>query len=215
LVSNFPWKNIEVFKKIKFHFSLIIISILLGLICELVYGQFQHYRYWDVTIYKVQVRQVNALESMISLLNSKIRNGSDIDLEELKVAFKPVSDRTPISIYKNEELIYSSAVAEFKIKENSEKEVFLKNLKITLGIYEPPEWIVFPGGYFFKWLSHPLEWFGDKYIHITVPLLGFSFVIYLLLLVIAFRSRAKFLSNEVLSSLDFLKEHRLNKFNEK
>lgn len=203
------------FKKIKFHFSLIIISILLGLICELVYGQFQHYRYWDVTIYKVQVRQVNALESMINLLNSKIRNSSDIDLEELKVAFKPVSDRTPISIYKNEELIYSSAVAEFKIKENSEKEVFLKNLKITLGIYESPEWIVFPRGYFFKWLSRPLEWFGDKYIHITAPLFGFSFVIYLLLLVIAFRSRAKFLSNEVLSSLDFLKEHRLNKFNEK
>jgi hypothetical protein len=202
-------------KKIRFHFFLIFTSILLGLLCELIYGQFQHYRYWDVTIYRVQVRQINTLEAMINFFNSNIGHNSIVNVDELKVALKPVSDKTPISIYKNDELIYSSAKAEFKIKDNSQKEVLLKDLKITLGIYESPKWISFPTGYFFKWLIHPSEWFSDKYIHITVPLLEFSFVIYLLLLVVALRSRAKFLSNEVLSSLEFLKVQRLNKLNEK
>ncbi len=202
------------FKKIRFHLVLIAISFFLGLVCELLYGHFQHYRYWNVTIYRVQVRQVNTIESMIGLLNSKVTSGSEINIDELKRAFQPVSDRIPISIYKNSELVYSSFISEFKIKENSQKELALQNLKITLGIYEPPEWVGFPKGYFFKWLTHPLEWFRDKYIHITVPLLGFSLLNYLFLLVIALRSRAKFLSSEVLTSLDFLKQQRLNKFNE-
>lgn len=213
--TNIFTKTNSMLKKIRFQFFLITASVLLGLVCELIYGQFQHYRYWNVTIYRVQVRQVNTLESMIELLNSKVMNNQEINIDELKKAFQPISDKTPISIYKNNKLLYSSMNPEFGIKEGSRKELTLQSLKITLGIYNPPEWIAFPKGYFFKWITtNPLKWFQDQYIHITVPLMGFTTIIYLFLLVMAFRSRAKFLSNEVLSSLDFIKQQRLKKSNE-
>ena len=198
-------------RKLKFHIILLLASILIGLICELGYGKFQHERYWNVTIYRVQLTQIEYVDSFFKLFKDKEMFKSTLNKKDFEDAFKPLNKKTPVWVYKDNDTVpfFTNEVKEFKIRDQSIKEIQLNNYKIVLGTYQGPNWISPPHGVFWDWIGSPLQWLEDRFIIITVPFLTFTLVFYLIILALALRTREKYLSDKVLISLELLKKDRL------
>lgn len=188
---------------------------MLATFIELAFGKFQHDRYWHKTIYRVQQTQVDYLTQTLQLIN-KASPGFKIRIDDFKSLLKPLDKKTPVKIYQNDNLIYSNALEERIIVE--EKTIQTQNFTVKVGIYKGPNWLLGEKARFYRWwetlITQPHRLFDDSYIIITIPYLLFFIIFYLSILLFAFWSKANYLTNQVIPSLNYLKELSLKKASE-
>ena len=86
-------------KKILLHLLVLTISLIGALLTTAIYGKFQHDRYWEVTIYKVQKHQIKLSISMLEFLIDKKSSNAEFLEEAFKDAFKDTKDDNPVQLY--------------------------------------------------------------------------------------------------------------------
>jgi hypothetical protein len=188
-------------------------AILGGLVMTSIYGSFQHYRYWEGTNIKVQKTEIELSLALLRLTETNSGPNKSFRAKDLEMAFKPLYAKIPISVYDNDELVFSNIIDSFTLKEINYSEKRFNNLRIVFGIYKGPTWIG-KDGQFWKWLSTPSKWISSKFDFIGVPFLAFSSLIYFMVFSLAWKSRAHYFSKKVLATLEKMEKRKLGIKNE-
>lgn len=191
--------------KIILFITILLVSIIMTMVTMYLYGSWQHKRYWNGTIVRI-----NEIEShvYIKLLSSDIKKIlTDRDYDKLQDIFKVLEGKLLIRLAdQNGNIVFETSNEKHKlgavlqrVQVKSGSEIFT----IQIISYLPPSW----NSVFLKWLSSYSEWFSIKYDFITVPLISFFLIWFLLFTAMIWRYKAH-LENDRLFHV--LREFKVN-----
>ena len=203
-------------KKILLHLLVLTISLIGALLTTAIYGKFQHDRYWEGTIYKVQKNQIKLSISMLEFLIDKKSSNAEFLEEDFKDAFYPMRYFMPVKVYKNGELLFQYSESKRPIKNHEYRKFASADFEILFGIYGAEPWFTDPEAFlgvgkkakFWRWVASPADWLTKKYDYIQVPFVAFFLLIYSALFAFAYRFQANHFGKKVLTTLEEIKKHQ-------
>lgn len=176
------------------------IAMLFGLGLTYLYGQlFQHDRYWEGTIVRVEQTQSKLIESFVTRTSF-----ANFDKKDFSNLFSSLDGKMLVEIYDDNQPLYSNAP---RWEVNTKNEVIaytLDGMEVRWHTFQAPTWNTM----FLSWLSYPRQWFTYKYDYITVPFVTFSLIIFLFLSLGSALLVNRYLQNDVLRSLQMLEGKR-------
>ena len=176
-----------------------VISVFITLVTTYFYCAWQHNRYWDGTM-----ERVNQIESEVyeKLLRANIvEQYGERDFGRFGDVFASLNGKLLIRLLDGSgKLVFSNLYGNRRLGKrirNSEFNVGSTKFMVEFVRYKPPDW----NQVFFQWLIHPSEWSRIKYDKITMPFI-FFFVIWLLFFVsIIWRYKAHLETDRLFSVL--------------
>lgn len=182
--------------KLSFFVVAVVLAGFFALICVFLYGAvFQHDRYWNGTIARVQKTEAAILKSILQapgVLMTLPQNP-----EALRGIFKPLDGKLVVEIKKKGDLYFSNVIERRNL--GSKVEAFtVGDVTISIHSYTPPTW----GSRFTRWIKQPVRWFEPSFDFITYPFFFFFLIFLTSIYAIGWRIRAKYLSEDVLAKLN-------------
>jgi len=173
------------------------------------FGNWQHYRYWNGTIVRV-----NEIESDVynKLLTTDIKDiYAKQDFAKLTEIFKPLEGKLLIRLIDQKgNIVFENTTYKYqlgRILQQSHVKSGFEEYTIQIISYRPPSWDSVYG----SWFSNVSEWFSIKYDRITTPTIFYFLIWSLFFTALIWRYKSR-LDNERLFHV--LREFRVNK-NEK
>jgi hypothetical protein len=188
--------------KILLFFLLLILSILVSLVTTYFYCGWQHGRYWNGTI-----KKVNLIESAVyeKLLYQNIANQyPKADYSVFSEIFAPLNGKLLIRFRDNsDQIIFSNLSQDRSPIELLRKSDFLigsDKFTVEFVRYAPPNWT----DVYFSWLVSPSDWLKSVHDRITMPFFFFLAIWFLFFVASLWRYRARHLSRDVMGALNSL-----------
>lgn len=177
----------------------IAVALVVAMGSTYLYGAaFQHDRYWNGTIKRVEDTQIALLQSILDdqvvlrRLFEKERNRAAL-LGSLK-------GKLAVSFYASGKSIGSNRVEAWQTRDNRNIRIERADMRVQIKTYEPPSW----HHQFMRWLRSPSQWGHPGYDHITAPFVAFFVFSILVGVALLWRSRAAHLERDVLADLNKL-----------
>ena len=185
--------------KLTLSILVLMISVFITLVTIYFYGAWQHDRYWNGTIGRVNQIETEVYEKL--LRTNIVELYGERDFDRLGDIFAPLNGKLLIRLLDDRgRLVFSNLFGDRRLGEQIRRSEFsLGSTKFIVEFvrYKPPDW----NQVFFRWLVHPSEWSKIKYDRITMPFI-FFFVIWLLFFVsIIWRYKAHLESDRLFSVL--------------
>jgi hypothetical protein len=185
---------------------LTMMSVSFALVTTYLYGSWQHDRYWDGTMGRVNQIETAVYEKLLRANIVEQYHGDDFS--KFNDVFAPLNGKLLIRLLDERgKTLFSNLYGDRQLGElilKSEFSIGPKKFTVEFIRYNPPDW----NHVFFRWILHPSDWKKIKYDRITMPFIFFS-VIWLLFFVSAsWWYRAKHLSRDVLDVLNSLDESK-------
>lgn len=175
--------------------SILIAAGLLAAATTYVYvDQFQHPRYWEGTIRKVETTEIDLVRKLL------IRPGTPPlpdTQEEVAPLFEALNNRLALELRRDDRLVYQNRVSDWTTLGDPESIILADGAILLVHRYAPPEW----SGEFRKWLRNPGLWLTDLFNRTTAPFVSFFLIFLVSLVAVSWRYRARYLSKEVLALL--------------
>ena len=176
------------------------ISMLIGFGLTYLYGQFfQHDRYWEGTIARVEKTQSTLLENFVT--KSSFSNFESDDWSDL---FSALEGKMLVEVYDQGRPLYNNAPSWKANKRNEVIAYSLDGKEVRVYSFQAPTW----NSSVVRWLRNPRDWFTYKYDFITIPFVSFTLVIMLFLFLVVVLMVNRYLQDDVLRSLQMLKDDR-------
>lgn len=174
----------------------ILIALTISLAATYTYGAlFQHDRYWEGTIKRVQDTQIAMLEAT---LDDPVMLRQLIDNEDrVQDLLNVLEGKIAITIYRSDQQVASNRINEWKIRNRERALIEPGDIRVRIAIYEPPTW----NRQFTRWLYAPSRWLLPGYDHITAPFIAFFLFSFMLGLAVLWRYRARHLEKDVMNDL--------------
>jgi hypothetical protein len=169
-------------------------AILSGATTYLYGALFQHSRYWDGTIRRVQDIDFSLIEALLTHPRAAPLPERQ---EELAPLFRALDGKMAFELVRGEKVVYSNRIPGRATPDAPSQIQLADGASLLVYRYAPPSW----GSEFNAWLSSPAEWWSRKYDRITAPFTSFLLIYGVFLYALAWRYRARHLSEEVLTLL--------------
>jgi hypothetical protein len=185
--------------RIKAAAVIFIASIFLGLVSTYFYGKFfSHPRYWEGTIKRVVLTEVDLINDMQTELT--VEQPFPTNSDSIDRMFSSLSGKIAIEILFEGQVIWSNKVKEYQVG-NLLKEIPMSDGRVmSLSAYTPPAW----RSQFIRWLKQPTRWFEPSFDFISFPFLCFTAIYLLSLTTIAFVTKASYLEKDAMKMLEIL-----------
>ena len=171
------------------------IATIFSAITTYTYGQFfQHNRYWNGTIKRVEETESKIATNLIQSIG--LEKFVTVNRGNLENIFYPLKNKLVVEIRKSDIVLFTNQRSDRSIQETISS-LNESNLKLTISRYEPPTW----RSTFFNWAKNPLKWFSSSSDFITAPFISFLLIYLLCIYTIGYRYRSKYLSHVVLRKL--------------
>ena len=188
--------------KFTLYILVLIISAFVTLVTTYFYGAWQHDRYWDGTIGRVNQIETAVYEKLLRA--NIVEQYHDNDFSRFNDVFAPLNGKLLIRLLDERgKTIFSNLYGDRQLGEivlKSEFSVGPKKLTVEFVRYRPPNW----NNVFSRWLIHPSDWLKIEYDRITMPFIFFFVIWFLFIFSIIWRYRAKYLSRDVMGALNSL-----------
>lgn len=185
-----------ILRRTAFYSIIFVLSLLCALIGSYVYGKvFQHKRYWEGTIVRVQETNIKMIEGLLAFENADqffLKN-----TKNLQALFGPLAGKISINVSRGESLIYSNHFDNYEVRETKEIIFLDSNLSVKISTYIPPRW----NKNYLSWISQPKKWFTPRFDYITFPFVGLVLIFMATFAALAWGYRSAHLSFEVLKVL--------------
>lgn len=175
---------------------LVAASLLAGLTTYLYGALFQHARYWGPggTIDRVQDIDISLIRALLTRPDAGPLPDSQAAVEPL---FAALDGKLAFELRQGDRVFYTNRIPERQLRTGATDIPLPDDARLTIRRYEPPAW----SSEFAQWLTHPLDWSSRKYDRITAPFVAFFLIYVVFLYALAWRHRARHLSEEVLAEL--------------
>jgi hypothetical protein len=181
----------------------ILLALSVGVALPLVsiYGAWQHQRYWDGTIEKVELRQVALTKSMFDGITAA--RLSELTPSQLYEMLTPLHYHFAVQVSVNGNVVHDSTGPDRTVEAVAYSLEIPQNKVVSISTYVPPKWTSNLG----KWLKRPTEWFAHRFDFITMPFLFFVLIIFCGLLAFVWHYRARHLEGHVIPMLEELRSN--------
>jgi len=130
------------YKKLLLHFIIFLLAFGTSLIPTYYYGKIKHDRYYDGTILKVQLNQIKLMKETLNHLKNKDVLKRDININDIKIAFSPMSFYTIIKVKNNKNakecIVFMHDY--YDVREEVTETVNINDLTVTFGTYMGTPW---------------------------------------------------------------------------
>lgn len=175
----------------------IIGSFLLALGATYLFGYFfNHDRYWQGTVHRVNVNQAALVHSIAS--NTDVKNQLlPVDPVQLDQMFHPINGLLLVEVSLNDKVLWSNASSRYirgevlRFLDLGEEHI------LSLSSYIPPTWNYL----FFRWITQPVRWFEVSFNPITMPFLWFWSLLFLCFCTGGLLVKSSYLENDALRIL--------------
>ena len=161
----------------KLIFIVLTISALMTVVTMYIFGAWQHNRYWDGTMNRVNEIESSVYQNLLAADFNDIFSKRNFD--ELKGVFEPLDGKLLIRLIdQNGSIVFDNAKESRKLGRTiQESQIKFGSEKFTVQFirYKPPSWSKEYG----RWFLSITEWGKHKYDRITIP----SIFIFCILLV--------------------------------
>ncbi len=185
--------------------TILMISVIMTIVTMYLYGSWQHKRYWNGTIVRINETESHVYIKLLSSDMKKILN--DREYDKLQDIFKVLEGKLFIRLTdENGNVVFENSNKKYKLGEVLQRSQVKSGSEIfTIQIisYLPPSW----NSVFLRWFSNYREWFSIKYDFITVPSISFFLIWFLLFTAMIWRYKAH-LENDRLFNV--LREFKAN-----
>jgi len=192
--------------------KVILVIIVLGISAAMtfmtmyVFGKWQHNRYWNGTIARVNQIESSVYDKLLKININEIYLNKDFNI--LRDVFEPLNGKLLIRLINYDgKIIFENLNKERQlgtILRQSIVDIGPDKLEIQIISYRPPPW----RSEYFGWLTHFQKWFSIKYDRITIPFIFFFFIWSLSFVAVIWRYKAH-LENDRLFNV--LSEFETNK----
>jgi hypothetical protein len=169
-------------------FLVISVSAVMTILTMYFYGAWQHERYWNGTIAKINEIESSVYVKLLSTDLNKIYSGRDFD--KLREIFRPLDGKLIIRINdSNGSTVFESSKARYElgpILQQTQFDSDLDMFTVQIISYRPPSW----NSQYVKWFSHYAEWLTVKYDFITTPSIFFFLIWCLFITALIWRYKA-------------------------
>ena len=175
---------------------LVAAALLAGLTTYLYGALFQHARYWGPggTIDRVQDIDVRLIRALLTRPGAGPLPDSQTAVEPL---FAALDGKLAFELRRGDRIVYTNTIPERQLRAGATDIPLHDGATLTIRRYKPPAW----SAEFVQWLAHPFDWSSRKYDRITAPFVAFFLIYVVFLYALAWRHRARHLSDEVLAEL--------------
>jgi hypothetical protein len=182
--------------KLSFFIFASLVALILAALAVYSYGAvFQHGRYWNGTIARVQDTQASLLRSLF--VSPGMADALPKEIDKLRLLFQPLDRKLVVELSENGQRVFSNVNPEWPLGPILE-EFSAGGLEVSVRAYVPPSW----NSQFLRWVRNPSRWLEPAFDFITFPFLFFFVIFFLSIYAIGWRTRARHLSRDVLARLD-------------
>jgi hypothetical protein len=157
-------------------------------------GQFQHPRYWGGTIRKVETTEISLVRELLTRPRTPPLPDTQ---DEAAPLFEALNKRLAVELRRGDRLVYDNRESGWPTLGDPKPIVLADGATLLVHRTAPPEW----SGEFSRWLRNPDRWLTDQFNRTTAPFVSFLIIFLVSLVALAWRHRARHLSQEVLALL--------------
>lgn len=173
---------------------LVAAALLAGATTYLYGGQFQHKRYWEGTIPRVEDTEIGLVRNLLTRPGMPPLAESREDLEQM---FEVLEFKLGVELHRDGQVVFTNRVEDWGIRGTPETVDLSDGAELRLYRYEPPSW----NSTFLAWIKDPRKWLTRQQDRVTAPFVSFFLIYLVFLYALAWRHRARHLSDEVLAVL--------------
>jgi len=175
--------------------SIFVAAALLAAAINNVYaGQFQHPRYWGGTIRKAETTATSLVRELLTRPRTPRLPDTQDEVAPLSEA---LNKKLALKLWRGDRLVHHNRASGWPTLGDPESIVLADGATLRVHRYAPPEW----SGEFSNWLRNPDRWLADQFNRTTAPFVSFCIISLACLVALAWRYRARYLSQEVLALL--------------
>ncbi|UYM16347.1 hypothetical protein [Endozoicomonas euniceicola] len=178
------------------------LSFVLALLATYLFGYFfNHDRYWNGTVHRVNVNQAALVYSIASDTDIK-KQLLPIDTEQLDQIFDPINGLLLVEVSLNDKVLWSNASPRYTRGEVLRLLDLNEEYRLSLSSYLPPKWNYL----FIRWITQPARWFEMSFNPITMPFLWFWSLFFLCFCMGGLLMKSNYLESDALRILKRIEE---------